>query len=268
MTKIRFKYRVGLNDAMQEIFRKLGLTGNETKVYLALLELGSVSAGEIIKKSGLSRGQVYDCLDSLMEKGVVSYSVQANRKYFEAVSPKQFRSIIDRKKEELEAVEKELEEAIPGIESKRKLGKAEQEVTLFKGKRGIKSIFDDILEYKKDILAIGGYTEDAETLKYFMRYILPGFHKRRIELKIKMKYVFPEGSLLRAKQLGEMPLTEVRILPAKFGSAMATQIRGDKVDIIVWSSSPVGITMRSKEIAEYNRKYFEFLWNISAPLKQ
>ena len=34
---------------MKEELKRLGLTENETKVYLALLELGSTNAGEIIK---------------------------------------------------------------------------------------------------------------------------------------------------------------------------------------------------------------------------
>lgn len=249
-----------------EIFKKLGLTGNETIIYLALLELGSVSAGKIIKNTNLSRGQVYDCLNSLIKKGVISFNVQANKKYFEAVSPKSFQNLIDNKKNKLENIEKDLNKLIPILENKRKLGKEEQEVTLFKGKKGIKSLFEDCLQYKENISIIGAYNEDAKTLKYFMRYYLPNWHKRRIKMKIKAKFIFPSGSKLRAIQLAKLPLTEVKLLPIKFGSISATQIRGEKIDTVLWSSNPIGIIIRSKEVANQQQKYFDFLWRISKPL--
>jgi hypothetical protein len=96
---------------------------------------------------------------------------------------------------------------------------------------------------------------------------LPNWHNRRIKKKIKAKFVFPSGSKLRAHQIAKLPLTEVRLLPLKFGSISATQIRGDKVDTVVWSSNPIGIIVRSKEVAKEQKRYFDFLWSISKPLK-
>ena len=68
---------------MVEISLKdFGLTQNEEKVYLKLLEIGSSSAGLLIKKTGMHRAAVYDNIDSLTEKGLVSHVIKANRKYF------------------------------------------------------------------------------------------------------------------------------------------------------------------------------------------
>ena len=61
-----------------KILEEVGLTGNEIKVYLALLELGSVTAGDILKKIELHRGAVYDTLDKLIDKGLVSYFIKNN----------------------------------------------------------------------------------------------------------------------------------------------------------------------------------------------
>ena len=66
------------------LLEELGLTKNESKVYLALLELGSTAAGPLIKKIGMHRAAVYDIIDLLTGKGLVSYVIKANRKYFEA----------------------------------------------------------------------------------------------------------------------------------------------------------------------------------------
>lgn len=245
-----------------KILEQVGLTGNEVKVYLALLELGSVTAGEILKKIELHRGAVYDTLDKLMEKGLVSYVIKANRKYFEAADAKNFLNVVEKKEEKIQQEKQELLQLIPQLDSHRKLGKAPQEVTLYKGNKGLKSIFQDWLEEKKEILVIGAYAEGAESLKYHMKYSLPGFHNRRVKQKQVMKFVFPKQSILRAKQLKEYKYTPVKILPAPFASVTSIQVYGDKVATIMWSSEPIGIVIRSKEIAQSYRDYFKVLWEM------
>ena len=71
----------------QSTLESLGLTKNEVKTYLALLELGSVPAGPLIKKLGMHRAAVYNLLDILIEKGLVHFVSKANRKNFEALKP-------------------------------------------------------------------------------------------------------------------------------------------------------------------------------------
>lgn len=248
------------------ILEEAGLTGNEIKVYLALLELGSVTAGEILKNIEIHRGAVYDTLDKLMEKGLVSYVIKANRKYFEAANAKNFLDVIEKKEENLEKEKQDLLQLIPLLESKRKLGKSPQEVTLFKGNKGLKSIFQDWLEERKEILVIGAYDEEAESLKHHMEFSLPAFHNKRVKQRQAMKFIFPEKSILRAKQLNEYEYTPVRILPSPFASVTSIQIYGDKVATIMWSSEPIGIVVRSKEIAQSYRDYFSVLWEIAKPI--
>lgn len=249
-----------------KILEEVGLTGNEIKVYLALLELGSVTAGEILKKIELHRGAVYDTLDKLMEKGLVSYVIKANRKYFEAANAKTFLEVIEKKEEKIQQEKQELLQLIPQLENNRKLGKAPQEVTLYKGNKGLKSIFQDWLEEKKEILVIGAYAEGAESLKYHMKYSLPAFHNKRVKQKQTMRFIFPQQSILRAKQLKEYQYTPVKILPAPFASVTSIQIYGDKVATIMWSSEPIGIVIRSKEIAQSYKDYFSVLWKMAKAL--
>ncbi len=248
-----------------KILEEVGLTGNEIKVYLALLELGSVTAGEILKKIELHRGAVYDTLDKLIDKGLVSHVIKANRKYFEAANAKNFIDVIEKKEDKIQKEKQELLQLIPQLEDKRKLGKAPQEVTLYKGNKGLKSIFQDWLEDKKEILVIGAYAEDAESMKYHMKYSLPAFHNKRVKQKQTMKFIFPKKSILRAKQLKQYKYTPVRILPASFASLTSIQIYGDKVATIMWSSEPIGIVVRSKEVAQSYRDYFNHLWKTAKP---
>jgi len=62
-----------------QILEDLGLTNAEIRVYVALLELGSSSAGKIIEKSGLQNSVVHRALNSLIEKGLISYIKEGKR---------------------------------------------------------------------------------------------------------------------------------------------------------------------------------------------
>ena len=62
---------------MNDAFEQLGLTKSESKIYLTLLDYGSMLAGKVAEKAGIHRRNVYDALHRLIEKGLVSYYHQA-----------------------------------------------------------------------------------------------------------------------------------------------------------------------------------------------
>ena len=72
-------------DALTEV----GFSKNEAKVYFALLRLGASTAGVVAAHANIHRTNVYDALERLIEKSVVTYIYKGNKKYFEAVNPSQ-----------------------------------------------------------------------------------------------------------------------------------------------------------------------------------
>lgn len=56
----------------QKELEQAGLSPNEAKCYATLLKLGSASANEISRKSGIHRVSVYDALRGLHEKGLIT----------------------------------------------------------------------------------------------------------------------------------------------------------------------------------------------------
>ena len=77
--------------------QEAGLSNTEAKVYLSMLELGPALAGEITKKSAVNRTNVYDALERLIEKGLVTYVLSANRRVFEPVNPERLQEILKEK---------------------------------------------------------------------------------------------------------------------------------------------------------------------------
>jgi len=60
-----------ISNSIQEILQKLGLTQNESKVYLYLNKNGSKKAKEIAENQKIPRTQTYHLLTALQNKGIV-----------------------------------------------------------------------------------------------------------------------------------------------------------------------------------------------------
>ena len=65
---------------------KLGFNKNEAKVYLALIEFGKADAGQIIAETKFHKNIVYDNLDKLIDKGLVSFIIENKKKIFQIAS--------------------------------------------------------------------------------------------------------------------------------------------------------------------------------------
>src|SRR3989338_9632805 len=122
-----------------EILEQIGLSRNEIKVYFALLELDQSSATPIVKKADIPNSKVYPTIEKLIKKGLVSYVIKNNVKYFQASDPHNLIELLGNKEKQIIQQKKEIEELIPQIELKRKLAKEKQEATIYEGLDGIKA---------------------------------------------------------------------------------------------------------------------------------
>ena len=86
------------------ILEDIGLTNAEIKVYMALLELGSSSAGPIIEKSKLQSSVVHMTLNKLLDKGFISFTKAGQRRLYQATNPKHIIEFIEGKKERFEEI--------------------------------------------------------------------------------------------------------------------------------------------------------------------
>src|SRR3989338_3750233 len=132
-----------------EILETIGLTKAEIKVYLALLEIGSSTTGPIVEKSGASSSKIYEILEKLIQKGLASFVIESGMKYFEAAQPSRLLDYMREKEESLTKQRQELQNIIPELELKRKYSKQKSEATIFRGLKGVKTAYEDILNTLK-----------------------------------------------------------------------------------------------------------------------
>ncbi len=228
--------------------QETGLSQTESKVYLALLDLGSGMAGSITKKSGVNRTNVYDALERLLEKGLVSFMISANRKVFEPVSPERLLEIQKEK-------EDKLKEVLPELKEKFKSSKSKEEATLFRGLKGIKAIFEDVLEEGKTLYGYGAESKFTDILPAYKNY----WNKERVKLGISAKIIYSE-KVKKIKKKEGLKLIKMKFLPESYDFPSTIMIYGDKVATLVWGESPFGLVVKSKEVAKSNMNFFELLW--------
>lgn len=93
----------------QKILGDFGFTEYETKVYLALVHLGSSTANDLSKHSGVPSNKVYASLLSLIEKGFVSV-LQLRPQQYRVVGLHPFEHLLGEKEKEITQIRSSLKE--------------------------------------------------------------------------------------------------------------------------------------------------------------
>ena len=124
----------------------IGLTKGEIKVYGALLELGESTKTPIANESKVSHGKVYDILERLLTKGLVSVIKKEGIKNFKASNPKKLKEYIQRKKENILTQEKTVENLLPILTSKYTSKRKDTDAEIYFGWNGLKTAYDQMLD--------------------------------------------------------------------------------------------------------------------------
>ena len=240
-----------------ELLEEIGLTKSEINVYLALLELGSSTTGPIVDKSKASSSKIYEVLDRLMQKGLVSYVIKSGTKHFEAADPSRILDYLKEKKDQLKQQEEDLKQLIPELELKKKLSKEKLETLVFKGIKGAETAFQDIintLTSKEELVIIGFSDIDEEFQNFLLR-----FHRKRANAKIKLRAIFGESLREMGKKIAEIPNSQIKFFP-QGGNPIAILVYKDKT-LFSLASDKLWIQIKNKNLADSFRNNFEELWD-------
>ncbi len=244
-----------------EILRKIGLTENEIKIYLDLLKSGTSTAYNIGKRTGIYRVHVYDKLEQLMNKGLVTHVYKGAKKFFQATNPSKLKQYLEDKKRELELQENAVDAILPELEAMVNLPKEDTFVEVFKGNEGLKYFLKDIIKVSKEVLITGIDDQKyQEVLPIFMKQYFRdlkkmGVKERVITIKRKGVFLFDKETAI---------ITQYRFLESTQFNPTNTFVYGEKVVIVTWGSPVTAVMIKNKEIAQTYRDHFEHLWNIAA----
>jgi len=229
---------------VEKVLEKIGFSPNEIKVYLVLINYGSNKAGKISKIAKIDRSSCYNALKLLLEKGMISHVSIGDVKWFQATGPKRLLDYIKEQEEEVKSI-------IPKLQERHQAKKVEGQVRLYKGIKGIKTIFLDIARTGKNNYAFGSEGQFSEKMPEFALQ----FDRLKKENKIRTQLLIRKGR----KEL-DNKTTEYRYLPNISKSPAVTNIYGDRVAIIIWTDEPEGVIIENKAVAEAYKSYFDNMW--------
>jgi len=239
---------------------KIGLTRNESIVYLTLLKLGTSKTGDILKNSGLNSGKIYEILESLKSKGLVSEAIINNVKSFSAAPPIQILKWLDIKKEEITKDERLIKKELPKLDMLRKEGIKEVKSITYTGFKGFKTAVEEAYSFLKEGDEILGMGLTGKKDKKFNDFWLR-FGKEREKRKIKAKHLFSERSEY-LKSYQKIGLTENRVLEGL--TPVTVDIFGkDKVLILNYSEPTSCILIYDENTATSFRNFFYQMWKIA-----
>ncbi len=249
-----------------EALKAAGLTEGESKVYICLLKLGFTTTGPLIKESGVANSIIYRILDSLVQKGLVSYVTREKTKYFQASDPKRILDYIEERKQKLEDDKEKISKFLPQLF----FGKFDEGtiIRVYEGFRGIITAYEN--QYKKlkkgdTQYSLGIYPFQEE--KYHMLWQRD--HLKRWKLGIYCKLLFNMGTAREIlKNRNSYGGCDARYMPSGIKTPAWIMIYKDVSVLFLQSrEKPVAIEIVNQEIANTFMGYFDDYWKKSKPFK-
>ena len=246
---------------MQEnILLEAGFTKGEIKVYLALIEIGETSSGPIIDKSHVSSSKVYDILEKLIQKGLVSYIYKDKIKYFQPASPKNILDYIKNQKDKFNKTEMEIKKLIPILEEKQNISQETQFASVHEGYEGIKTVFNGILNSLSKGTQYYVFTFDESATSESFQLFLDNHHAKRIKKGIKVKLISKEKY---RKVLPKRKLSQRRFIDYDFPNGVF--IFKNQVMHLIYKPKPTLFVMNSKQNYQNYKKFFNEIWKKAKP---
>ncbi len=232
--------------------KELGLSEKESRVYVALVEIGKGTAYAIAKQAKVKRPTTYLILDDLRTKGLVLKIPHAKNQIFIAKDPNELFAL---QEEKLKNARRILPELLA-----RMSGNNKASTLLFEGKEGVK----EALAYKRDTLknkellafyakadkGAGGISKmyfDHDTALAQQKTIIQAFAPEHASLK-----EFRKTDNLKERRIITLPDSE-------FFPNVSMEIAPEFVKIILHKNTQA-LIVENKEFATLLTQVFTMLW--------
>lgn len=235
---------------------ELGLSDKESRVYIALLPLGSVGTSSLIRSTGLHGQFVYLALDRLEELGLVKHVIQTGRKKFSANSPTRLLSLIEEKRIAAQTVIKELQSLFSPS--------PKQDFEIYQGSSTYVAHEFEMLHAMPDgaeICVIGG---GGDKYMELMGHKIDEYERIRLIKKIQIRYISTGGTPLYLQVMVQTrKLFDYRVLTTP-AQGVAMDIFPDRTVFDFLDESAVKFSFTNKVISNGYKQFFNVLWDLTS----
>lgn len=230
------------------ILTNLGLSPNETNIYLAALELGQTSAQRIAQKAQIKRTTTYSVLEGMVKKSFILKTNKDGHHQYIAENPKNLA-------ERFKAHQKSFENVLPELEAIHNKREVKPKVLFFEGKDGILKVYEDTLKERPEEILEFNTSEIFKAFESFPIDYVEERKKRNIHaLRIGPKdEQYSKHAKLDAEELSETKLIK------NFDIPIEINIYNNKVAFMSYTDK-IGLIIESEGIAKSMKKIYELLW--------
>lgn len=239
--------------------KNAGLNTKEATTYLSILELGEATMGQLVKKSKLKRTTLYDLVESLKEKGLISTAKRGKKILYVAENPSKLVEQMEERKQVLEKIVPELLSIANGITNKPK-------VRYFEGTEGIKEVYRDVLRYPKQKIQAWAPENIIYDLdkSFFDDFYTPKLLKQNMFIEL----IAPSLPIFKDYQeKNTIPTRKIKLInPEKFPFSVEICLYGrDRVGIMSYKDQ-IGLILESESISNTLRSIFNLQWELLSDL--
>ncbi len=251
---------------LEKSLEKIGISAEESRLYLTLLSSGTVSAGALAKSAGIPRPSVYVVLKRLILKGLVTETQQSGVKRFVPIHPDRIADIFSDYKAEIESAEQQYRESLKQVREIVTDSYLSPKLELYESADGLEKVLKDMLLYR-DV-----ETEALWPIETMVDVLSPEFFRKhnqeRIKRNISVRAIWPENQVVNFKKhpylgAGSDFKREIRSAPNNIDFSMGYWIYGNKIAFLSSRKEGFGFIVESGDLAKTLRSQFDLVWKRS-----
>lgn len=253
---------------LTSLIEPYGLTNEEAKIYLHLIQKGFASALSISRQTHMGRTKVYRILDKLIAKKLVEQKLDDLGMKFGATDPSKFNQLIIEREHAVASLKDSLPELISNLEKISWQKREKTKVLYYRGTEGLKQITYNSTHARRELLTY-------EVTNDMSEFLPKDFAEEMRKLFVKNKVFVKE--LTWNKEF--KPYTQVTDIVTKFWETRYVDPESFKMssealiynDVYVmynpFDEEPFAVEIYNADIADMQRQLFNIVWDQAKKLR-
>jgi predicted transcriptional regulator len=241
---------------IQNTFSHFGLSASETKIIFALTKYGPLTVLGISQSSELTRSSVYNYIQRLVNRGIISLTIDDFVKKYKVISPEELENLL------IISNQKDVQKTITSLKTIENSYSETSEIIITKGIESLKKTYQNILTSrdKTDYMVKGG---DYESWLKMDKVFFGGFEVRRGATFEKIRCLFnPTSKIKQSNLTPNSNNTIIKVLPLKTKISTNTiLVNGTKITHQLHPPYKC-IIIKNTFLFEAEKQDFELMWSL------
>jgi len=248
-----------VSEETKKVLQELGLTDYETRVYLALLEKGVLTANQVSKHSSVPYSKIYETLTSLEEKGWIETEHGRPSRYYPKAPSEALAAMKLQLEDKVKTWEKTIVSELEPFYERREI-REKPDLWILRGEFNTLAKLKEMVEKTKNELMVAAPVL-PKTLTDAVTPLLMQLQNANVKVFFMVSRKAKDLNLQKIAHVAE-----VRVRDHMFGGGVIADgkeamlfLGEDKPTLVIWSNH-LGLVQFAKE-------YFQYLWQSSETAK-